>query len=203
MAQRKSSNSVIYASVEFPAFFQANMFKRPGWFRDEVHPYTSSRSSDSSLSASEELFNSDTLLIRLLDETRSADFVYQQLTSLGDLRHVDFSFLSFSKSISASFYDTRDCVSASVALQKFTGISSCVWKASPGAMADRVARVPLILSGNMRDFQVESKRLFDTVSQFGAVCHLEIEADCLAVKVTYFDSRARARLIARLPAIVL
>jgi len=165
------------------------------------HPSRST--SDTSLtSGADDLFGSDCVLVRFLDDSRSVEFIYDHLTRLGNLRHVDFSFLNYSRSVSASFYDTRDCVAVSTALQKITGISCCIWKRS-GA-EDRVARVPLVLSCTKAlDCEAMSRRVYAAVAQFGDISKIEIEPEVLVVKVTYFDLRAKARLTARLTSIEL
>ena len=161
---------------------------------------SSRQSSDATtLAGSEELFTSDTILIRFLDDTRPVQELFRTLSELGDLRHVDFSFLNYSRSMLASYHDARDCVRVTAILQKVTGISSCMWKTTTGD--SRTARVPLVLSGT--DAADWEKRLYDIVSQFGDVCELDVEPEKLVVSVTYFDARAAARLITRLSSIEL
>lgn len=150
------------------------------------------------------LFQSDTVLIRLLDDSRPLDFIFEQLTVLGDLKHIDMSFLNFSRSISASYYDTRDCVAVSAALQKLTGISSCIWRSGRDLTTeDRVVKFPLVLTGTESDWEAITKKLYTLVAEAGDVCHLDIEPSGLMVSVTYFDCRAKARLVAKIPSIVL
>ena len=150
------------------------------------------------------LFQSDTLLIRLLDDSRPLPFIFEQLTSLGDLKHIDMSFLNFSRSISASYYDTRDCVAVSAALQKLTGISSCIWRLGRDlSTEDRLVKFPLVLAGTESDWEAITKKLYNLVAEAGDVCHLDIEPNGLIVSVAFFDCRAKARLVAKIPSIVL
>ena len=138
------------------------------------------------------VFVSDTILIRVLDESRwSLKEVYNFLASEGELQFIDFSFYSFSKSICASFYDTRHAVMVSAKLQKFPGISSCIWKSTTPTDA-RVARVPLLFSVAL------DPRFSSLAAHCGDIDSIALDEanDCL--KVGFFDSRSKTRLIARL-----
>jgi hypothetical protein len=130
------------------------------------------------------VFMSDTVLVRLLDDETTVDQIFALLAGLGDLQHVDFSYLSFSRSISASYYDTRDAVRVSATLQKLPGISSCISKPTFTA-EDRTARIPLSVS-----------HLFPAFEFFGDVDQIFTERS--EIKVVFFDIRAKARLIANL-----
>jgi hypothetical protein len=141
------------------------------------------------------VFVSDTILIRVLDEEGwNIDKIYNFLTSEGELQFIDFSFFSFSKSICASFYDTRHAVLVSAKLQRLPGISCCIWKSSTPPDA-RVARVPLL-------FSVTLDPRFSLVTQFGDIDAISIEDSSDTLKVVFFDCRSKTRLIARLAELV-
>ena len=138
------------------------------------------------------MFGSDTILIRVLNETAwTLDEIYNFLTREGELQFIDFSFFSFSKSICANFYDTRHAVHVSAKLQKLPGISSCIWKSATPADA-RVARVPLLFSAVALDPR------FPVAAHCGDIDSISLEDASDYIKVVFFDSRSKTRLIARL-----
>ena len=144
----------------------------------------------------EGVFASDTILVRALDERLGAKDIYALLVSLGDVQHVDFSFFSFSRSVSASFYDNRHAVAVSANLQQIPGISSCIWKPTRTA-DDRIVRIPLDLAALVgANWDAVSERFMTFLRSFGDVDR--VDSDGEALLVAFFDGRSKARLTARM-----
>ena len=141
---------------------------------------------------------SDSVVIRVVDDSLDAAYVYDLLCKLGDIQHVDFTYFAFSQSIRASFFDCRQVKSVLSALQNIPGLTCAGCQTE--SMTQRTTLVPLSLPSatgdNMRDL---SSRLITFLSQFGDIEKIELD-NPNNLKVCYFDARAKQRLAAKIAA---